>query len=91
MKLVKRNQKLHNPDSPLLIGEVKDSDVVKEVKEPASLMHNKNYSNLYLYRCIVFILTFEIELLGISIAVQSDSYFSRYPISEYANLVDLYL
>ena len=34
MKLVKRNQKLHNPDSPLLIGEVKDGDVVKEVDEP---------------------------------------------------------
>ena len=35
MKLVKRNQKLHNPDSPLLIGEVKDGDVVKEVNEPS--------------------------------------------------------
>ena len=34
MKLVKRNQKLHNPDSPLLIGEVKESDVVNEVNEP---------------------------------------------------------
>ena len=34
MKLVRRNQKLHNPDSPLLIGEVKDGDVVKEVREP---------------------------------------------------------
>lgn len=34
MKLVKRNQKLHNPDSPLLIGEVNDGDVVKEVMEP---------------------------------------------------------
>ena len=34
-KLVKRNQKLHNPDSPLLIGEIKDSDVVKEVSEPS--------------------------------------------------------
>ena len=35
MKLVKRNQELHNPDSPLLIGEVKDGDVVKEVREPS--------------------------------------------------------
>lgn len=35
MKLVKRNQKLHNPDSPLLIGEVKESDVVNEVNEPS--------------------------------------------------------
>ena len=40
MKLVKKNQKLknqklHNPDSPLLIGEVKDGDVVMEVDEPS--------------------------------------------------------
>ena len=35
MKLVKRNQKLHNPDSPLLIGDVKESDVVKEISEPS--------------------------------------------------------
>ncbi|WP_292805231.1 hypothetical protein [Methanobrevibacter sp.] len=35
MKLVKKNQKLHNPDSPLLIGEVKERDVVKEVSEPS--------------------------------------------------------
>ena len=35
MKLVKRNQKLHNPDSPLLIGDVRDGDVVKEVNEPS--------------------------------------------------------
>ena len=35
MKLVKRNQKLHNPDSPLLIGEVKEGDVVREVNEPS--------------------------------------------------------
>ena len=34
MKLVKRNQKLHNPDSPLLIGNVKDDDVVNDVNEP---------------------------------------------------------
>ena len=27
--------KMHNPDSPLLIGEVKVSDVVKEVNEPS--------------------------------------------------------
>lgn len=33
MKLVKKNQKLHNPNSPLLIGEVKDDDVVNEVNE----------------------------------------------------------
>ncbi|MBR4448342.1 DUF1848 domain-containing protein [Methanobrevibacter sp.] len=34
-KLVKMNQKLHNLDSPLLIGNVKDSDVVKEISEPS--------------------------------------------------------
>ena len=33
MNLVKRNQKLHNPNSPLLIGDIKDGDVVKEVNE----------------------------------------------------------
>ena len=33
MKLVKRNHKLHNPESPLLIGDVKEDDVVKEVNE----------------------------------------------------------
>jgi DNA repair photolyase len=33
-KLVKRNFKLHNPDSPLLIGNVND-DAVKEVREPS--------------------------------------------------------
>jgi hypothetical protein len=35
MKLVKRNQKLHNPDSPLLIGHVNEGDVIKEVNEPS--------------------------------------------------------
>ena len=35
MNLVKRNQKLHNPDSPLLVGDVNDSDVVREVNEPS--------------------------------------------------------
>ena len=34
MKWVKRNQKLHNPDSPLLIGDVNEGAVVKEVKDP---------------------------------------------------------
>ena len=34
-KLVKRNQKLHNPDLPLLIGEIDESDVVKEGNEPS--------------------------------------------------------
>lgn len=33
MRLVKKNQKLHNPDSPLLIEDVKDGEVVKGVME----------------------------------------------------------
>ena len=35
MKLVKKNQKLHNPDYLLLIGEVKDGETVKEISEPS--------------------------------------------------------
>ena len=35
MKLVKKNQKLHNPDSPLILGEVKEGETVKEVSEPS--------------------------------------------------------
>ena len=35
MKLVKKNQKLHNHDSPLLIGDVGENDVVKEIVEPS--------------------------------------------------------
>lgn len=34
-KLVKKNWKLHNPDSPLLIGNINDNKVVKEVNEPS--------------------------------------------------------
>lgn len=34
-KLVKRNFKLHNPYSPLLIGNVNDDEVVREVNEPS--------------------------------------------------------
>lgn len=34
-KIVKRNFKLHDPDSPLLIGNVDDGDVVKEIREPS--------------------------------------------------------
>ena len=35
MKLVKKNQKLHNPDSPLILGEVKEGETVMEVNEPS--------------------------------------------------------
>ena len=37
INLVKKNQKFYNPDSPLLIKDVKDEDVVKEVNEPTYL------------------------------------------------------
>ena len=33
MKLVKKNQKLHNPDSPLIIDDVKEGGAVKDVNE----------------------------------------------------------
>ena len=33
-KLVKRNFKFHNPDSPLLIGNIKNNNVVKDVNGP---------------------------------------------------------
>ena len=35
IKLVKRNHKLHNPDSPLLVGNLKNDDIIKEVSEPS--------------------------------------------------------
>lgn len=34
-KLIKMNFKLHNPDSPLMIGNINENDVVKEVREPS--------------------------------------------------------
>jgi hypothetical protein len=45
MKLVKKNQKLHNPNSPLLIGHVNEGDVIKEVNEPILLMHKLDCFN----------------------------------------------
>ena len=33
MNLVKKNIRLHNPSSPLLVGDVKKDDVVKEVRK----------------------------------------------------------
>ena len=35
MRLVKHNQKLHNPDSSLLLGEIAEDEFVKEVREPS--------------------------------------------------------
>ena len=45
MKLVKKNQKLHNPDSPLLIGDVNE-DAVKEVIEHSFMDLQQNYFKL---------------------------------------------
>ncbi|WP_303347429.1 hypothetical protein [Methanobrevibacter sp.] len=41
-KIVKRNFRLHDPDSPLLIGNVKADEVVKEVKELDISIINRN-------------------------------------------------
>ena len=46
MKLIKKNQKLHNPNSPLLIVEVKDSDFVKEISEPSYIETNEKVAHL---------------------------------------------
>ena len=40
-KMVKRNFKLHDPDSPLLIGNVNDNDIVKDVREPSYIDHQQ--------------------------------------------------
>ena len=55
MKLVKRNQKLHNPDSPLLIGDVKESDVVMEVMNRAILIHKLGCSKSIFYTCSFYL------------------------------------
>ncbi|MBQ7927886.1 MAG: hypothetical protein IJ287_03990 [Methanobrevibacter sp.] len=49
MKWVKRNQKLHNPDSPLLIGDVKDGDVVKEVREHSFIETHEKFYHLCIF------------------------------------------
>ena len=49
MKLVKKNQKLHNPDSPLLIGEVKDGDVVGTATLNASNNWSVSFKDLPVY------------------------------------------
>ena len=55
MKLVKKNQKLHNPDSPLLIGEVKEGDVVKEVNEPRYIeTHEKVLPLMHIFQSTLY-------------------------------------
>ncbi len=62
MKLVKRNQKLHNPDSPLLVGDVNDSDVVREVNEPSFIDAQTTlfsfYRNVFIMRMSKILLQF---------------------------------
>ena len=59
MKLVKRNQKLHNPNSPLLIGKVKYDDVVKEVSEPSHIdTQTRLFYSLLLNVCTIFVKLF---------------------------------
>lgn len=40
-KLVKRNLKLHNPNSPLLIGEVGENDEIREMNQKSLIIHDK--------------------------------------------------
>ena len=54
MKRVKKKQKLHNPDSPLLIGDIKKGEVVKEINEPHILIHKLSYSNNCIDELIFF-------------------------------------
>ena len=39
-RLVERNLKLHNPKSPLLIGEIKESDQIKEMKQESFIIND---------------------------------------------------
>ena len=55
MKMVKRNQKLHNPDSPLLIGDVKDGDVVKEVRKHSFIeTHEKVLPFMHIFQSTLY-------------------------------------
>ena len=65
MKLVKKNQKLHNPDSPLLIGDVNDGDVVMEVNEPSYLYATKVNLNLFLTKTL-YIMFFSLQFYNLA-------------------------
>ena len=55
IKLVKKNQKLHNLDSPLLIGEVNKGDVVKEVNEPSYIeTHEKVLPLMHIFQSTLY-------------------------------------
>ncbi len=42
MKLVKRNLKLHNPNSPLLIGEIEENDNIREMNQKSFIDTDKS-------------------------------------------------
>ena len=39
-RLVKRNLKLHDPKSPILIGEIKEDDIIKEMKQKSLIIND---------------------------------------------------
>ena len=54
MKLIKRNQKLNNPDLPLLIWEVND-DVVNEVNEHSYIeTHEKVLPLMHIFQSTLY-------------------------------------
>ena len=54
MKLIKRNQKLNNPDLPLLIGEIND-DVVNEVNEHSYIeTHEKVLPLMHIFQSTLY-------------------------------------
>ena len=55
MMLVKKNQKLHNLDSPLLIGDVKDNDVVKKIREHCFIeTHEKVLPLMHIFQSTLY-------------------------------------
>jgi hypothetical protein len=77
MKLVKRNQKLHNPDSPLLIGNVKDDDVVNEIDEPSYIDSQTK---------LLYLLTYNVTILIFKNLVTYNAIISYYKINSYISL-----
>jgi len=72
MKLVKRNQKLHDPDSLLLIG-----DVVKEVNEPSYIDSQTK---------LLYLLTYNVTIFIFKNLVTYNAIISYYKINSYISL-----
>ena len=88
MKLVKKNQKLHNPDYPLLIGEVKDDDVVNKVNEPSWCSNQINVVINLGIEYLKFIRKhLKINLAGIEVFLQ---YYDKNPIQKFNRLESKY-